>query len=157
MLLKATECVLKKLEWQFHDLGNATLRIDINGATANWILLVKCVDEYQQFVAYSVCGNKPPVAKYSAMQEFLTRANFGLKLGNFEFDLQDGEIRFKTSIQFAGDIQPEAMIEQCLLINVMTVDRYLPGILQVIFTDIDPQAAIAQIEASETDTRSSRI
>ena len=89
------------------------------------------------------------------MQEFLTRANFGLKFGNFEFDLQDGEIRFKTSIQFAGEVQVESMIEQCLLINIMTMERYLPGILQVIFTEIDPQAAIASIEASEADRLSS--
>lgn len=157
MLLKATESVLKKQEWQFHDLGNATLRIDINGATANWIAIVKCVDEYQQFVVYSVCCNKPPVEKYGVMQEFLTRANLGLKFGNFEFDLRSGEIRFKTSIQFAGEVEVDSMIEQCLLINIMTMDRYLPGILQVIFTDIDPQAAIAQLEASETDTRSSPI
>jgi len=155
MLLKATESVLKKQGWQFHDLGNATLRIDIKGQTANWITIVKCVEEYQQFVVYSMCSNKPPVQKYSVMQEFLTRANFGLKFGNFEFDLQDGEIRFKTSIQFAGEVQVESMIEQCLLINIMTMERYLPGILQVIFTEIDPQAAIASIEASEADKLSS--
>ncbi|MBE9256082.1 MULTISPECIES: YbjN domain-containing protein [Aphanizomenonaceae] len=157
MLLKATESVLKKQEWQFYDLGNATLRIDINGETANWIVIVKCVDEYQQFVAYSVCSNKPLVEKYTVIQEFLTRANFGLKFGNFEFDLRDGEIRFKTSIQFAGEVQPELMIEQCLLINIMTMDQYLPGILQVMFTDISPAAAIAHIEDSEIDTLSSEI
>ncbi|MDB9445873.1 YbjN domain-containing protein [Anabaenopsis sp. FSS-46] len=147
MLLQSTESVLNKHGWQFYDLGKTTLRIDVNGKTANWAVIVKCIDEDQQFVVYSVCGNKPTEDKYTVMQEFLTRANFGLRIGNFELDLQDGEIRFKTSIQFAGEVQAELMIEQCLLINIMTMDRYLPGILQVIFTDISPEQAIAQIES----------
>ena len=147
MLLEATESVLNKHGWQFYDLGKTTLRIDVNGKTANWAVIVKCIDEDQQFVVYSVCGNKPTEDKYTVMQEFLTRANFGLRIGNFELDLQDGEIRFKTSIQFAGEVQAELMIEQCLLINIMTMERYLPGILQVIFTDISPEQAIAQIES----------
>lgn len=147
MLLQSTESVLNKHGWQFYDLGNTTLRIDVNGKTANWAVIVKCIDEDQQFVVYSVCGNKPTQDKYTVMQEFLTRANFGLRIGNFELDLQDGEIRFKTSIQFAGEVQADLMIEQCLLINIMTMERYLPGILQVIFTDISPEQAIAQIES----------
>lgn len=147
MLLQATESVLNKHGWQFYDLGKTTLRIDVNGKTANWAVIVKCIDEDQQFVVYSVCGNKPTEEKYTVMQEFLTRANFGLRIGNFELDLQDGEIRFKTSIQFAGEVQVDLMIEQCLLINIMTMERYLPGILQVIFTDISPDQAIAQIES----------
>jgi len=32
------------------------------------------------------------------VNEFLTRANYGLNIGNFEMDFQDGEIRFKTAI-----------------------------------------------------------
>ena len=147
MLLQSTESVLNKHGWQFYDLGKTTLRIDVNGKTANWAVIVKCIDEDRQFVVYSVCGNKPTQDKYTVMQEFLTRANFGLRIGNFELDLQDGEIRFKTSIQFAGEVQADLMIEQCLLINIMTMERYLPGILQVIFTDISPEQAIAQIES----------
>lgn len=151
MLLKAVETVLEKHGWKFYVLGNETLRIDINGPTANWVVLVKCLEEYQQLLVYSVCGNKPTVEKFGVMQEFLTRANFGLKLGNFEFDLQDGEIRFKTGIQFAGGVSPEATIEQYLLINIMTMERYLPGILKVIFTDVSPVEAIASIEETQTD------
>lgn len=151
MLLKVVESVLEKHGWKFYVLENETLRIDINGQTANWVVLVKSLEEYQQLLVYSVCGNKPPVEKFGVMQEFLTRANFGLKLGNFEFDLQDGEIRFKTSIQFAGEVSPDAMIEQYLLINVMTMERYLSGILKVMFTDISPVEAIASIEETQTD------
>jgi hypothetical protein len=147
MLLKITESILKKQEWQFYLFEDSSLRIDVNGQAARWITLVKCIDEHQQLLVYSICPNKTPEAKFVQVQEFLTRANFGLKFGNFEFDYDDGEIRFKTSVQFEGDFDFTLMIEECISLNIATFDRYLSGILQVIFTDISPKEAIASIES----------
>ena len=36
------------------------------------------------------------------MAEFLTRANYGLRIGNFEMDFEDGEVRYKSSVDFEG-------------------------------------------------------
>ncbi|MEA5419673.1 YbjN domain-containing protein [Spirulina sp. CCNP1310] len=152
MLLESTVSILKKQEWQFYELGNSTIRLDVNGQAATWSTMVKCIDEHQQIIVYSICPNKARVDKLIAIQEFLTRANFGLKFGNFEMDLSDGEVRFKTSIQFAGMVEPEAMIEECLSLNIVTFDRYLPGILQVMFTDVTPEDAIAVIESPNVET-----
>ncbi|WP_439638163.1 YbjN domain-containing protein [Spirulina sp.] len=152
MLLKATKSILEKQAWQFHELSNATIRLDVNGQAATWSTMVKCINEHQQIIIYSICPNKATVDKLIVIQEFLTRANFGLKFGNFELDLSDGEVRFKTSIQFAGMVEPEAMIEECLSLNIVTFDRYLPGLLQVMFTDVVPQDAIAAIESPTVET-----
>lgn len=150
MLLKATKSILEKQAWQFHELSNATIRLDVEGQAATWSTMVKCINEHQQIIIYSICPNKAIAEKLSRIQEFLTRANFGLKFGNFELDLSDGEVRFKTSIQFAGEIDPEPMIQECLSLNIVTFDRYLPGILQVMFTDVLPEDAIAAIEQSKS-------
>lgn len=146
MLLESTKSVLQHQEWQFQTLENATLRVDVDGSVASWIMLLQCLEEVEQIIMYSICSNHPSKNKIAVIQEFLTRANFGLRIGNFEFDLDDGEIRFKTSIQFAGTIDVEPMIERCLRINIMTMEQYLPGILEVMFTDIAPDVAIARIE-----------
>jgi hypothetical protein len=147
MLSQSLQSILDKQGWQFYKISNSIVRIDVDGKAATWSTLVNCIDEYQQLIVYSICPNKAPEMKLSEMQEFLTRVNFGLKFGNFELDLEDGEIRFKTSIQFAGDCDPAPMIEECLSLNIVTFDRYLPGILQVIFTDATPKDAIAIIES----------
>lgn len=152
MLLKATKSILEKQEWQFHELDNATIRLDVDGQAATWSTMVKCIDEHQQIMIYSICPNKAKADKLIAIQEFLTRANFGLKFGNFELDLADGEVRFKTSIQFAGEVDPDLMIENYLSLNIVTFDRYLPGILQVMFTDVTPECAIAAIESPNVET-----
>ena len=148
MLLQITESILKEQEWQFYRLEDSSLRIDVNGQSARWITLIKCIDKHQQLLVYSICPNKTPEAKFSEVQEFLTRANFGLKFGNFEFDYNDGEIRFKTSVQFEGDFDFAPMIGECLSLNIAIFDRYLSGILQVLFTEISPKEAIATIEST---------
>ncbi|WP_139276718.1 hypothetical protein [Spirulina major] len=152
MLLESTISILKKQEWQFHEVRNSTIRLDVNGQAATWSTMVKCINEHQQIIIYSICPNKAIADKLTAIQEFLTRANFGLKFGNFELDLSDGEVRFKTSIQFAGEFDPDPMIEDCLSLNIVTFDRYLPGLLQVMFTDVDPETAIAMIESPNPET-----
>ncbi|WP_017303712.1 YbjN domain-containing protein [Spirulina subsalsa] len=150
MLIQATEGILEKQGWQFSVLGDSVLRIDFNGESTTWVTLVKCIESYQQLLIYSICPNKVSVDRFEGVQEFLTRANFGLKFGNFEFDYRDGEVRFKTSVQFAGEVDPAAMIEECLSINVITFERYLGGLLQVMFTDISAEEAIAKIESEES-------
>jgi hypothetical protein len=44
--------------------------------------------------------------------EFLTRANSGMVIGNFELDFADGEIRYKTSIDVEGDKLSYAIIKR---------------------------------------------
>jgi len=44
--------------------------------------------------------------------KFLTRANYGMMIGNFEMDFTDGEIRYKTSIDVEGDKLSSALIKR---------------------------------------------
>lgn len=65
--------------------------------------------------------------------EFLTRANFGVVLGNFEFDLDDGEVRFKTSGLYDSYKDEKAFFDPLVYANMLTMDGFLPQILNVIY------------------------
>jgi hypothetical protein len=67
-------------------------------------------------------------------------------IGNFEMDFEDGEIRYKTSIDVEGDSLSSALIKRLVYANVMMMDAYLPGIMSVIYGDVEPKDAIAQVE-----------
>src|SRR5438552_11284376 len=54
-------------------------------------------NERQQFLFYSLCPVRVPQQSRAAISEFVTRANSGLIIGNFEMDFADGEVRFRTS------------------------------------------------------------
>lgn len=96
--------------------------------------------------------NAPP-AKRPAIAEFITRANYGLPNGNFEMDFEDGEIRFKTSMDTEDIELTDAMVRNLVYANVLAMDQYLPGIMNVIYSDMSPDAAINRIE--NTDDSSS--
>jgi hypothetical protein len=77
--------------------------------------------------------------------EFLTRANYGMTIGNFELDYTDGEIRYKTSIDVTNAQLSSALIKTLVYTNVAMMDEYLPGI-QVVLAGATPIAAIQAIE-----------
>ncbi|BAZ08733.1 hypothetical protein NIES4071_05390 [Calothrix sp. NIES-4071] len=66
--------------------------------------------------------------------------------GNFEMDFDDGEIRYKTSIDIDGDELTQDIIKRLVYANVTMMDEYLPGIIIVIEKDVSPVDAIRSIE-----------
>ncbi|MBP8974021.1 MAG: YbjN domain-containing protein, partial [Anaerolineae bacterium] len=82
-----------------------------------------------------------------AVAEFLTRANFGLRIGNFELDYHDGEVRYKTSLDFEDEKLTPALIRNAVYPAVTTMDRYLPGLMKVVYGGRTPYEAIEEIEA----------
>ncbi|WP_217360014.1 YbjN domain-containing protein, partial [Anabaena sp. UHCC 0253] len=82
-------------------------------------------------------------------------ANYGMINGNFELDFNDGEIRYKTSIDVDGDKLSFALIKNLVYANVIMMDEYLPGIINVIESDISPELAINPIEQNQEINQSS--
>lgn len=104
--------------------------------------------DLEQFLFYVVMPMRAPQQVRPAVAEFLTRANYGLRIGNFEMDYEDGEIRYKSSLDFEGATLTPALIRNTMYPGVQTMDRYLPGILSVIYGGKTPEQAVAEIEES---------
>jgi len=134
-------------DWPFTKIkGEPVLRMAFQGKNGKWTCYAKARVEREQFVFYSVCPVNAPENKRLAIAEFLTRANSGMIIGNFELDFADGEIRYKTSIDVQGDFLSFELIKQLVYANVTMMDEYLPGIICVIDGDVSPEDAIAQVE-----------
>ena len=88
-----------------------------------------------------------PLLRVRKVSEFITRANYGMIMGNFEFDFTTGEIRYKTSIDVEGDNLSFALIKQMVYANVMMMDEYLPGIMAVIEQEVEVKEAISLVES----------
>jgi hypothetical protein len=102
--------------------------------------------DLEQFIFYVLMPVHVPVNMRPAVAEFITRANYGLRIGNFEMDFDDGELRYKSSIDFEGVELVPGLIRNTIYPAAQTMDRYLPGILSVIFGGKSPEEAIAAIE-----------
>jgi len=134
-------------DWSFTKLqGEPALRMVFQGENGAWTCYAKAREEQKQFLFYSLCPIETPEEKRSAIAHFLTRANYGMTIGNFELDFTDGEIRYKTSIDVEGDRLTPALIKNLVYTNVSMMDEYLPGIKAVIEQGVSPEEAIWAIE-----------
>ena len=108
------------------------LRFEYQGNHGRWFCYARVIEAFDQFVFLSVLPQKTPADKRLAVAEYLTRANFGLNIGNFEMDFEDGEIRFKTSIDVSSQILTSGLIAPLTKASFTNMDDYLPGIEAVI-------------------------
>lgn len=84
--------------------------------------------------------------------EFLLRANYGLKIGGFDFDFEDGEISYRVPIYCGVDefLPPtHEQIDAALSIGLMMVDRYGDALVKVMFGLAEPDDAVAAAEEDE--------
>ncbi len=109
------------------------------------IALIKL--EAQQLIMYSYAPTKVPEEQRPAAAEYLTRANYGLHVGNFELDFSDGEVRFKSSIDFEDETLTFTWIRNTVYPAVQLMNRYFPGLMMVIYGEKTPAEAIQIIEA----------
>lgn len=134
-------------DWPFVELPvQPALQIPFQGENGRWNCYARTRSEQNQFVFYSICPVNAPENKRQAIAEFITRANSGMMIGNFELDFNDGEISYKTSIDVEGDRLSFALIQRVVYANVTMMDEYLPGMMSVIYGNVSPEEAIAQIE-----------
>ncbi len=125
---------LKKDDWNFQRIeGKPALGMSISGENGSYALVILANEENRHLIVYSVSDTKVSYSKRKAVSEYLTRANYGLSIGNFEFDLDDGEFRYKTSINVGNSVEclSNNMIRNLMVNNIWTMDRYFPGIMQI--------------------------
>lgn len=87
-----------------------------------------------------------PENKRLAVAEYLTRANYGLNIGNFEMDMDDGGIRYKVSSVWADLLPPVKVVEWLVDTSFVMLDRYGAGILSVIYGGVSPADAVKAAE-----------
>ena len=81
--------------------------------------------------------------------ELLTRINFGRTMGCFEMDYEDGEIRFKTTLPFAQESFNMENLNNLLMFNLASMDRFLPTIMSVIYAGTSPAQALTAVKRQE--------
>ena len=97
-------------------------------------------------IAYSVNPSTTPLERLDEMASFVTLANYGIFIGNFEMDMRDGEVRYKASHSLFGETLADDAIASLIQHSASTFDQYAPGIHAVAEGTISARDAIARIE-----------
>lgn len=132
--------------WEYERDSSAPMfYLQFVGETGDWPCAAYALDEMGRFAFFSRFPIAVPERVRLAMAEFITRANFGMAIGSFEMDFTDGDLRFKTSIDTGSQPLTEALLEPLVWMNVATMERYLPGLFDVV-AGADPAAVVARVE-----------
>jgi hypothetical protein len=136
-------------DWPYTQMeGKTVLRTGFNGANGQWTCYAQERMDQEQLVFYSVFPIKAPPDKLYTVAEFITRANYGMVIGNFEMDFGDGEIRYKTSLDIEGETLTDGLVHHIVYANVFTMDKYFPGFMKVIYSGQAPEEAVEEVENS---------
>jgi hypothetical protein len=120
------------------------IQLGFEGRNGKFQCICDVKEDSNKFLCYTIGNNKVPVEKLLSVCEYITRVNSTTMLGNFELNFEQGEIRYKTSIDYEGITPTATLIEHLLLANITTYDNFLPGIMKVIFSDIQPKQAFEE-------------
>lgn len=134
-------------QWAYAE-SEIGLKLNFGGRTGTWRCLARVREDEGQFLFYSFVPLEVPAAQMPLVAEYLMRANFGLFIGNFELNYRTGTVQYRTSIDVEGDEEALSLpvIKHLVYQNVLTMDKYLPGLQAVIEGRMSPEAAIEATE-----------
>lgn len=117
----------------------------------SWKFVVLVEQEKKVVTFYSVLDTMTPEDRRLDMAQFITRANFGLRIGKFEMDWEEGIVRFQSGVILEDTELTKALIKRHCYNNVNTMTQYFSGIMKVIFGGNTPEEAIQNAEEQEDD------
>jgi hypothetical protein len=136
---------LERDEW--HPVADeSVVTTGFEGSNGRWACYAVVLEDQQRVLFYSLHPEHVAPEARPAMAELLTRVNFELVLGNFEIDLDDGETRFRTSLDVEGSELTDELLRQVIYANVSTMDHFAPAIYAVASGQSSPVDALAAID-----------
>lgn len=99
-------------------------------------------DHYIVYARPDLKGNTEKPKVMAELAEFICRANYGLKYGCFELDCNDGELRYRYSVDCADTLPGFRTMRGSLVIPALTFEKYCDGLLAVMLVGIPAKQAI---------------
>lgn len=148
------ECLFQQLckyltedDWRYSsDHERGVLLTNIRGENTHYNCMFVSTENPRRLTFYSHIGHEVPEIKRHRVCEFFTRANYGLVLGNFEMDMSDGEVRYRTSIDLTEEDLTHKQLMTLIWVNLFTFDRYYPGLMKIMYSNTSAIDAISDCE-----------
>ena len=125
-------------------------RVTLAGEGGEMVGFAEIEPEFELLIFYLYAPLEVPHERRAAAAEYITRANYGMWIGNFELDYEDGEVRFKSSVHYEGTTLTEPLIRNAIQDALQAMEEYLPGLRDVIEGRALPAEAIAAVETADS-------
>lgn len=120
---------LKSVELNYSIINDETIFMFGYISKGNYQCIIDINEENKIIVVYTIIGSLAIPERRNRIAKLLTKINFGLRIGNFEMDYEDGQIRYKTSVDYDGlkDYE-DIFIENLIVSNIITTDKFYQAI-----------------------------
>jgi len=125
---------------------------DFRGEVGTYRLVARVDPEDNLFQVFGYSPVRVPKGSRPAIAEAVTRANCGLKVGKFEMDFDEGELRFQASQILLDENLDDDTIRRLMGTTMAMLNTYLPAILSIIYGNELPQDAVRHVEARPKKT-----
>lgn len=146
-VIKILNEFLEEQKWKYdYDEDSSTYDFGINlgNIIGNIYFVITVRDHY--YKAISIFNSKCEKQNRQNIAEYLHRANFGMNNGNFELDVDDGEVRFKTYIDCRGRTLSKKTVEESIVIPIVMFKRYGKNLLKLMLGEGNPKDLIREVE-----------
>lgn len=141
-----------KNDWNYDTYGDPeerSLWTFVSCSNGKWRLVVRASEELRELYFWSMLDIKVPEDRRMAVAEFITRANYGKRIGFFEMDWSDGEIRFNVSFSIADGVLTDVQIEKAVDGALNGMDRHFVALMSVVYGGQDPLAALTEMNTKK--------
>ena len=91
-----------------------------------------------------------PEKNRAAVSEYLTRVNYTLLLGNFQMDLSDGELSYKSVGVFEEESGlPDSVVTRLTYVGFNMFDKYIPGVFSIIYGGRTAEEAFKEVDSKD--------
>jgi hypothetical protein len=147
-LLRSAKEYLENDGWTYELLeSHSTIAFGFEGNNGKWHCMVQTREKENQLIFYSSLEDGIPQSMIEKIMRFITIVNYRLVVGNFEMDISDGELNYKTALDLDGIESSQSLIRNIIHTNLATFDRHLVGI-QEILGGSSVDSALDKIEVS---------
>lgn len=147
---EAIEQYLKNDEWNYtFDEERELIRCGINLRNRlKECRIIADIDE-TKYLTLALINLNCDEEHRDELAKLLTLINYGLIIGNFEMDYDDGEIRYKVATNCKDCIPSQAVIEDSMMIPAVMFEQFGDAILDVMFGVKSAEEAYKSTENNE--------
>lgn len=146
---KALAALTRYLEgkpWPVTKVREMAYQADVPGDLCPLTFYFQIPDEQEQFLFYIA----PKIQFFEHLlpdaAEYVCRANYGLRIGNFELAYRTCQVNFKSSINFKDVELTEQWIDNVIQPSLKAFDEFFPGLAEVLAGVETPLNAIEKAE-----------
>ncbi|MBR6789941.1 MAG: YbjN domain-containing protein [Oscillospiraceae bacterium] len=140
----------KELHFQHvEDMHSFLMGIELDCSEMNRCAMSIVAHDEEDLSCHVTYETNVPEYARGRVVEYLTRANYGLFLGSFQMDMNDGQIIYQIGAAYSDHNVTDDELGRMISVASGMAERYAEGLHDVICGNLSPEQAVARAEGDD--------